>query len=88
MILKKQGLGVFLALALAGVVHAESVFVTLEKDNALAVVDPITGKLIKTVPIGQRPRGIAISPDNQFLYIATSDDNTIKIIAKTLKLLR
>jgi len=44
-------------------VKAESVFVTLENDNALAIVDPIAGQLIKTIPIGQRPRGIAISPD-------------------------
>ena len=51
---------------------------TLEKDNALAVVDPVKGELIKTINIGQRPRGIAISPDNKHLYVATSDDNTVK----------
>ncbi|MCK5355349.1 MAG: hypothetical protein KAJ63_09540, partial [Methyloprofundus sp.] len=44
---------------------AETVFVTLEKDNALAVVDPGTGKLLKTVPLGQRPRGIVLSKDQQ-----------------------
>lgn len=66
--------------------QAETVFVTLEKDNALAVLDPMTGQLIKTIDIGQRPRGIAISPDNKYLYIATSDDNTVKIIdAETYK---
>jgi len=61
-------------------VQAETVFVTLEKDNALAVIDPVAGKLLKTVDIGQRPRGIALSPDNKFLYVATSDDDTVKII--------
>ena len=60
--------------------HAETVFVTLEKDNALAVIDPVTGKLIKTVPLGQRPRGIVLSKDQKQLYIATSDDNTIQVI--------
>jgi len=59
---------------------AETVFITLEKDNALAVVDPIEGKLLKTIEIGQRPRGIVLSKDQQQLYIATSDDNTIQII--------
>jgi PQQ-dependent catabolism-associated beta-propeller protein len=63
-----------------GIAHAETAFVTLEKDNALAVVDPIEGKLLKTVNVGQRPRGIAISKDYRHLYIATSDDNTIRII--------
>jgi len=75
--MKKNVLGLFLTVALTGVAQAETVFVTLEKDNALAVVDPISGKLIKTVDIGQRPRGITISPDNKFLYVATSDENTI-----------
>ena len=61
--IKKTCLSIAIALLYLGNVSAESVFVTLENDNALAVVDPIAGKLIKTIPIGQRPRGIAISPD-------------------------
>ncbi len=66
--------------------HAETVYVTLEKDNALAVVDPIAGTLIKTVAIGQRPRGIALSKDQKQLYVAVSDDDTIQIIdTQTLK---
>ena len=66
--------------------HAETVFVTLEKDNAIAVLDPVEAKLIKTVNVGQRPRGIALSPDHKQLFIATSDDNTIRIFdASSLK---
>ena len=66
--------------------RAETVFVTLEKDNAIAVVDPIAGKLLKTVHIGQRPRGIQLSPDQQTLYIATSDDDTVlEVDANSLK---
>jgi YVTN family beta-propeller protein len=69
MSMNKKALSLFLSLVLAGATQAETVFVTLEKDNALAVVDPVAGKLIKTVPVGQRPRGIAISPDNKvFVY--------------------
>ena len=60
-------------------VVAETVYVTLEKDNALAIVDPLAGKLINTVTIGQRPRGIALSKDQKTLYIATSDDDTIVV---------
>jgi len=71
---------------LAQAVFAETVFVTLEKDNALAVVDPVAGKLIKTIPLGQRPRGIVLSKDQQQLYIATSDDDTIQVMdIKSLK---
>ena len=59
--------------------YAETIFVSLEKDNAVAVVNPISGTLLKTVPVGKRPRGIALSHDNKLLYVATSNDNTIKI---------
>jgi len=67
-------------------VSSETIYVTLEKDNALAVIDPIAGKLIKTITIGQRPRGIVLSKDQQQLYIASSDDDIIQVIdIKTLK---
>jgi len=66
---EKKWLKFVLSLVLAATAQAETVFVTLEKDNALAVVDPIEGKLIKTVPVGQRPRGIVISPDNKFYIL-------------------
>jgi len=67
---------------------AETVFVTLEKDNALAIVDPVAGKLLKTVPVGQRPRGIVLSKDQQQLYIASSDDDTIQVLdIETLKII-
>ncbi len=48
-------------------VFSETVYVTLEKDNAIAVavVDPIEGRLLKTVPIGQRPRGIVLRIEHE-----------------------
>ena len=86
--MKKTLLTTLLWLSFIDFVSAETVLVTLEKDNALAIVDPIAGKLINTVNVGQRPRGIAISPDHNTLYIATSDDNTIQIVdANSLKVL-
>jgi len=65
---------------LAQPAYSETIYMTLEKDNALAVIDPIEGKLLKTVPIGQRPRGIVLSKDQKHLYVATSDDDTIQVI--------
>lgn len=78
-----------LALALfliSSQVNSETIYITLEKDNALAIVDPIAGKLLKTVAIGQRPRGIVLSKNRQQLYIASSDDDIIQVIdINTLK---
>ena len=78
----------FLAAVLTASVtgQAETLYVTLEKDHALAVVTAPEGRLIKTVKIGKRPRGIALSQDGKFLYVAVSDEDTIKIVdTATLK---
>jgi YVTN family beta-propeller protein len=42
---------------------AAILFVSNEKDNTVTVLDSETLKIIKTIPVGQRPRGIVISPD-------------------------
>jgi len=68
------------AVAFTPICPADTLYITLEKDNALAVVDGETGKLVKTVKIGKRPRGVAISKDGKQLFVAASDDNTILAI--------
>ena len=59
---------------------ADTLYITLEKDNALAVVNGETGQLLQTVPLGQRPRGVAFNNDKTQLYVAASDDDTIQVI--------
>ena len=82
----KQSIKLISLLFLVINAQAETVYVTLEKDNAVALVDPVAGKLLKTVEVGRRPRGLAFSPDYKILYIAVSDDNAIKLFdSETLK---
>ena len=61
------------ALLLVGAVvpmaHAETVFVSNEKGNSIAVLDAKTLTVQKTIRVGQRPRGIVLSKDNKTLYI-------------------
>jgi len=62
------------AAALAAVIPAvpaaaETIFVSNEKDNTISILDGATLEVIKTVPVGQRPRGITLSLDNKHLYI-------------------
>src|SRR5512137_1042869 len=78
--MKKQLFSIIIAGLFITPVEAETVFITLEKDNAIAVVDPVEGVLSKTVEVGRRPRGIALSPDNKVIYVAVSDDNVIKML--------
>ncbi|MES1179899.1 MAG: YVTN family beta-propeller repeat protein [Hyphomicrobium sp.] len=66
--------------------NAYTAYVTNEKDNSLSVIDTDKLEVVKTVKIGQRPRGIVMSKDGKWLIICTSDDNDVKIYdAKTLE---
>lgn len=48
------------------------IFVSNEKSNDITVIDGADLKVIATVPVGKRPRGIHASPDNRHVYVAVS----------------
>ena len=37
-------------------------------------------EVVAEVPVGQRPRGINLSPDGKWLYILASDDNHVQVM--------
>jgi len=45
-------------------------FVTNEMSGDLTEIDAATETVVRTVPLGKRPRGIKISPDQKSLYVA------------------
>ena len=47
-------------------------FATDEVGGVLTVIDVNTATVIATIPLGKRPRGIAVSPDGSTLYVALS----------------
>jgi YVTN family beta-propeller protein len=51
---------------------APRIYVTNEVSGDLSVIDSGTRKVIATVPLGKRPRGIHTSPDQKTLYVALS----------------
>ena len=62
-------------------------YITNEKDNTVSVVDVGKKKVVQTVDVGQRPRGIIMSHDGKFVIIAASDDDRIEVRdAETMKL--
>ncbi|GLS29000.1 PQQ-dependent catabolism-associated beta-propeller protein [Mesorhizobium albiziae] len=71
---------VAMAAFLAGPASAYMVYVSNEKDNTITVVDSSTMQVVKTVNVGQRPRGITISHDGKHIYLCASDDDTIEVI--------
>ena len=48
------------------------VYVTNEMSGDLTVIDGPSLRVIATVPLGKRPRGIQLSPDGKRLYVALS----------------
>jgi PQQ-dependent catabolism-associated beta-propeller protein len=50
-----------------------------EKDNTLSVIDLARMKTVKTVPTGQRPRGMALTSDGNRLLVCLGDSNRIDI---------
>jgi PQQ-dependent catabolism-associated beta-propeller protein len=69
--------------------HAYTVFVTNEKDNTLSVIDSTKLEVVKTIKIGQRPRGVILTVDHKWLLVCASDDNTIQVFdPKTLEFVK
>jgi YVTN family beta-propeller protein len=48
------------------------VYVTNERSGDLTVIDGGDFSVIASIPVGKRPRGIHVSPDNKTIYVAVS----------------
>jgi YVTN family beta-propeller protein len=48
------------------------VYVSDEAGGSVAIVDPVRAAVVATIPVGKRPRGIKLSKDRHFLYVALS----------------
>jgi len=74
-----------LPLALAAIPTAEAAITGMayaanEKDNTVSVIDLAKMKTVKTVPTGQRPRGMALTSDGGRLLVCLGDSNRIDIL--------
>ena len=76
---------------LSSLSHATTgrIFVTNERSNTLSVINGETLEVEATVEVGERPRGIGLSPDGKELYVAASNENKIVVIdPDSLEILR
>src|SRR5947209_7886846 len=67
-------------LCAARMAAADTIYVSNEKDNTVTVVDGKTLEPVKTIPVGQRPRGILLSKDQKSLYVCASDSDHIEVL--------
>jgi PQQ-dependent catabolism-associated beta-propeller protein len=59
---------------------AEEIWVTNENDDTVSVIDVATLEVIRTLPTGERPRGITFSKDHSRVYICASDSDTVQVM--------
>src|SRR5262249_14540423 len=73
-----------LALACAGVTavpaHGYLAYVSNEKGNTISIVDTDKLAVVKTIKVGQRPRGIGLTKDGKYVLVCVGDDDAIEII--------
>jgi PQQ-dependent catabolism-associated beta-propeller protein len=76
-------LGTFILIGLVVRAAASVAYVSNEKSNTVSVIDTAKWEVVKTIKVGQRPRGIAFTKDEKFVLVAVGDDDTIQMIDTT-----
>jgi YVTN family beta-propeller protein len=56
------------------------VYVATGGNNAVAVIDAKSARVLTSIPVGRRPWGIAMSPDGTRLYTANGLSNDVSVI--------
>src|SRR5882724_12151001 len=71
-----------LAVTVVAAQHAKAylAYVSNEKSNTVSVIDTDKRAVVRTIKVGQRPRGIAITRDQKYVLVAVGDDDTIQMI--------
>src|SRR5215510_7569776 len=55
-------------------------YVTNSNDNTVSVIDTTTNTVIATVPVGEHPLGVAVTPNGAFAYVANESSNSVSVI--------
>src|SRR3954467_13486066 len=72
--------GIAAGLVAATPASAFIAYVANEKSNTVSVIDKASWTVIKTIKVGQRPRGIEFSRDGKTVMVAVGDDDTVQVI--------
>src|SRR5947207_15617839 len=73
-------LGFGMTMLAAGPAYAYLAYVSNEKSNTVSVIDTSRWEVMRTIKVGQRPRGIEVTRDQKYVLVAVGDDDTIQII--------
>jgi YVTN family beta-propeller protein len=59
---------------------APKVYVGLFKDDAVAVIDTSTNKVLRTISVPKGPHGLVVTPDGAKVYVSSDGDSTVSVI--------
>jgi YVTN family beta-propeller protein len=83
--LRVSGLLAIAAAALAGLLGsaqslAQNAYIANSVSDNVSVIDTATNTVTATIPVGNSPEGVAVSPDGSKVYVANYDSNTLSVI--------
>jgi YVTN family beta-propeller protein len=55
-------------------------YITNINDNTVSVIDTASNTVTATVPVGNGPNGVAVTPDGAQVYVANVFDDTVSVI--------
>lgn len=55
-------------------------YIGLFKDNAVAVLDIATNRVLRTIPVPAGPHGLVVSPDGRWIYVSSDGDSKVSVI--------
>jgi YVTN family beta-propeller protein len=81
--LRSRGAGLFLGMLLsvtAGAYAGPKAYIGLFKDNAIAVLDTATNRLLSTIAIPPGPHGLVVTPDGATVFASSDGDSKVSVI--------
>ena len=60
--------------------QAQSLFVTAQDSNTVAVIDSSTDQMTTQIPVGANPIRICVSPDRRKAYVSNSGSASVSVI--------
>jgi YVTN family beta-propeller protein len=58
----------------------KQVYVSNGGDANVSVIDTASNQVVATIPVGQRPWNMALTPDGKKLYVANGRSNSVSVI--------
>jgi YVTN family beta-propeller protein len=70
----------FLVTAATVASAAPFAYVANEESGTVSVIDTATDKVVRDIPAGKKPRGMALSKDGKHLYVSDQPKNVLDVI--------